>query len=72
MKTIDAIYENGVFRPLEPVDLPDNSRVRFEPELAPFTEAEEEAMLDEVYSILGERYDSGDPNGSERHNEHQP
>jgi predicted DNA-binding antitoxin AbrB/MazE fold protein len=25
--TIHAIYENGVFRPLEPVDLPDKSTV---------------------------------------------
>jgi predicted DNA-binding antitoxin AbrB/MazE fold protein len=25
--TIHAIYENGVFRPLEPVDLPDNTAV---------------------------------------------
>jgi predicted DNA-binding antitoxin AbrB/MazE fold protein len=25
---IDAIYENGVFRPVEPVDLPDKLEVR--------------------------------------------
>ena len=27
MKTIRAVYEKGVFRPLEPVDLPEHSRV---------------------------------------------
>lgn len=31
--TIRAIYENGVFRPLEPVDLPDRCEVEFEPRL---------------------------------------
>src|SRR5262249_46504034 len=25
---IDAIYENGIFRPLSPVDLPEGTRVR--------------------------------------------
>jgi len=27
-KVIDAVYENGVFRPLEKVDLPEGARVR--------------------------------------------
>ena len=27
MATIHAIYENGVFRPLEPVDFPEGSRI---------------------------------------------
>jgi hypothetical protein len=31
MKTIQAIYENGVFRPIGPVDLPEGSRVTLEP-----------------------------------------
>ena len=30
MKTIHAVYVNGVFRPTEPVDLPDKTRVEFE------------------------------------------
>lgn len=30
MKTITAIYEDGVFRPTEPVDLPEHCRVRVE------------------------------------------
>jgi predicted DNA-binding antitoxin AbrB/MazE fold protein len=31
MKAIRAVYENGVFRPTEPVDLPEGSEVRIEP-----------------------------------------
>jgi hypothetical protein len=30
MQTIHAIYENGVFRPVEPVDLPDRCEVEVE------------------------------------------
>jgi len=29
--TVRAIFENGVFRPLEPVSLPEHSAVEFEP-----------------------------------------
>jgi len=32
---IEAIYENGVFRPLHPVDLPEGTRVRIEAEISP-------------------------------------
>jgi predicted DNA-binding antitoxin AbrB/MazE fold protein len=31
MKTIHAVFENGVFRPIEPVDLPEQTTVAFEP-----------------------------------------
>lgn len=32
-KTLEAVYENGVFRPLETPDLPDAQRVRLQVEL---------------------------------------
>ncbi len=32
-KTIHAVFENGVFRPVESVDLPEKSVVEFEPRL---------------------------------------
>jgi predicted DNA-binding antitoxin AbrB/MazE fold protein len=32
MKTFQAIYEDGVFKPTEPVDLPEHSRVKVEAE----------------------------------------
>ncbi len=78
MATITAIYENGVFRPTEPVDLPEGSTVRFEPETVSPTvpEAVPTAAQDEarqrVYEILSRRYDSGHHDTAERHNEHQP
>ncbi|HEY3857066.1 MAG TPA: antitoxin family protein [Verrucomicrobiae bacterium] len=38
MKTIHAVYEKGVFRPLEAVDLPDRTEVEFEPRPVPHQE----------------------------------
>jgi predicted DNA-binding antitoxin AbrB/MazE fold protein len=35
VRTIEAIYEKGLFRPLTPVDLPDGTHVRIEAELLP-------------------------------------
>ena len=32
-KTIQAAFENGVFRPVEVVDLPEHAKVEFEPRL---------------------------------------
>lgn len=69
-KTIHAIFENGVFRPTEPVDLPENTAVEFEPRLKeaspspPMSEA-----LARVYAILGKRYESGHNDTAARHDE---
>jgi predicted DNA-binding antitoxin AbrB/MazE fold protein len=41
-KSVEAIYENGVFRPLEPVDLPEHQRVQL-------TVADEDEWLDRDY-----------------------
>src|SRR5437773_1228472 len=70
MSTITAIYENGVFRPTEPVDLPEGCKVRIVPELE--STPETEAHLDRVYGILSRRYKSGHHDTAERHDEHQP
>ena len=62
MATITAIYENGVFRPLSPVDLPEGSTVRIEPVASPTTPRlesrtpEEEAHLDRLHEILSRRH----------------
>ena len=70
MTTIHAVYEDGVFRPTQPVALPEHCRVAFEPRIV---ESEEAAPgLDEVYSLLNERFDSGNREVAARHNEHQP
>jgi predicted DNA-binding antitoxin AbrB/MazE fold protein len=71
MKTIHAVYESGVFRPLEAVELPERTEVEFEPR--PVTQPEDRnGGLDGIYAILGERYQSGEHDVAARHNEHQP
>lgn len=72
MNTIHAVYENGVFKPTEPVDLPEHCKVRVEPELKDSEDERRSQIQAEIYEILGERYESDDPFGSERHDEHQP
>jgi predicted DNA-binding antitoxin AbrB/MazE fold protein len=77
MKTIQAVYEKGVFRPTEPVDLPDGTPVQVQ---APDEVVDVRALVppgtDEglirVYEILARRYKSGHHDTAERHNEHQP
>ncbi len=74
--TVHAIYENGVFRPVEPVDLPNNTPVEFEPRV--LTEAPETSQpsmsegLAKIYEVLGRRYSSGYTETTARHNEHRP
>ena len=53
MKTIQAVYENGVFRPLEQVDLPEHALVLVEAALA------EDGSTREEDEILSRRYRSG-------------
>jgi hypothetical protein len=78
--TIHAVYENGVFRPTTPVDLPEGFEVVFEPKETETRQPQptdpEFAHLDpglaKIYAILSERYDTGRHDLAERHNEHQP
>jgi predicted DNA-binding antitoxin AbrB/MazE fold protein len=80
MSTIQAVYENGVFRPIEPVDLPEHCRVEFEPRIqappSPGTTDANFAHLDpglaKIYETLSHRYDGGAPDAAARHDEHQP
>ena len=69
-KTIHAIYENGVFRPIEALDLPDHCQVEFEIRLV--VEGEVASSLDDVYDILSESFDGGQIDDAEKHNEHLP
>ena len=70
MNNIHAVYENGVFRPVGPVNLPDPYEVEFEPRLVQPGVASR--GLDDVYAVLAERYVSGEQDVAARHNEHQP
>lgn len=69
-KTIRAVYVNGVFRPTERVDLPEQSTVEFEARTV--EPSVEDQQLDGVYAILSQSYETGDPHAAARHNDHQP
>jgi predicted DNA-binding antitoxin AbrB/MazE fold protein len=74
---IRAIYENGVFRPMEPIKLPEGTVVQVQ---APEEVVDVRALVppgtDEglirIYECLAQRFDTGDPEAAARHNEHQP
>lgn len=70
MTVIHAVYENGVFRPKEPVDLPESSEV--EVELRSVMPAAEGRHLDAIYTILEARFESGEVDVAAKHDEHQP
>jgi predicted DNA-binding antitoxin AbrB/MazE fold protein len=72
-KTIHAVYENGVFRPVEPVDLPEHTTVEFEPRIkeAQPSPATSDGLA-KVYAILGERFQSGHTDTAARQNEQRP
>ena len=71
MKTIHAIYEQGVFKPRERVELAEHTEVEFEPRPVVPT-PNQNGNLDAIYEILSERYESGEHDVAARHNEHQP
>ncbi len=71
MSTIHAIFEDGVFRPREPVGLPEGSEVEFEPRIVRSPDSNGDA-LSNVYDILSRRSESGERDVTARHNEAQP
>jgi predicted DNA-binding antitoxin AbrB/MazE fold protein len=70
MSTIRAVFENGIFRPTAPINLPEQCIVEFEPRLV--EDKSDSKALAEVYEVLSHRYRSGRHDLAERHNEHQP
>lgn len=71
MKTIHAVYEQGVFKPTERVELPEHCEVEFEPRPVGGNATNGTAPAD-VFAVLSERYESGETDVAARHNEHQP
>jgi predicted DNA-binding antitoxin AbrB/MazE fold protein len=69
--TIHAIYENGIFRPTEPVNLPDKTPVEFEPKIVS-SPNDDAAAQRRVYELLRRSIPSGHHDTAERHDEHQP
>ena len=68
--SFQAVYENGVFRPNRPVNLPDHCQVAVE--IHPIQVAPEKPEFDDIYALLSARFDSGELDVAARHNEHQP
>jgi predicted DNA-binding antitoxin AbrB/MazE fold protein len=69
MKTVQAVFEDGVFRPIGQVALPEKTTVEFEPRLV---EPQQSAAMLEAFEILSHSYETGIPDLAARHNEHQP
>jgi predicted DNA-binding antitoxin AbrB/MazE fold protein len=73
--TVKAIYENGVFKPVSAVHLPEKTPVEV---ILPGEAADEaertggEAGRKAIMEILSRRFRSGRTDVAERHNEHQP
>lgn len=67
--TVRAIFEDGVFRPLAPIDLPEHCEVVFEPRRV---EPSKPDPLDNVYDLLRQSFDTGIPDLAARHDELQP
>ena len=75
MPIINAIFENGIFRPLDPVQLPEGSKVQLEIPASTngaARSADETKHLERVYDILSQRFDGGEKDIAARHDEHQP
>ena len=74
--TVRAIYEDGVFKPAGPVDLPDGAEVELEVRIVepqtPENLTRQEQNQRQIFEILSRSYDTGDATLAERHNEHQP
>lgn len=71
--TVRAIYENGVFRPTEPVNLPERSEVEIVlPAAKAVDEVDERKSQKEIFALLRRSYATGQKDTAARHNEHQP
>ncbi len=71
MKMIHAIFEHGVFRPRESVELPDRTEVEFEPKVIGGEKSNGGDMRG-IIEIMSRSYPTGDRDLAARHNEHQP
>ena len=70
MKTVHAVYEQGVFRPTEPVELPEHCRVEFVPRVV--GSSDDPRHLARMQELLSRRFESGRHDVAARHDEHQP
>ena len=71
MKTIHAIFEQGIFRPLEAVELAERTEVEFEPKVVGL-KTPKPGSMDAIYEVMSRRFNTGETDVAARHNEHQP
>lgn len=71
MKTIHAVYEQGVFRPLETVELPERTEVEFAPRIVGGSLPKDPEMSG-IIEVMSRRFRSGQHDLAERHSEHRP
>jgi predicted DNA-binding antitoxin AbrB/MazE fold protein len=70
MKSVHAHFENGIFRPTEQVDLPENCDVVFVPTIVNEKPDNDESN-GELYGILSRSYETGLRDLAARHDEFQ-
>ena len=74
--TMRAIYEDGVFKPITPVDIPNKAEVELEATIVTPVSQEPQAGAErarnEIFEILSRRYRTGQTDTAARHDEHQP
>lgn len=66
--TLRAVYENGVFRPIDPVHLKEHTNV----EVRVPDQAEGVSNQAAILSVLRRNFPSGQSDVAQRHDEHQP
>jgi predicted DNA-binding antitoxin AbrB/MazE fold protein len=71
MKTIHAIFEQGIFRPLEAVELAEQTEVEFVPKVVGVKKSKPASMRG-IIEVMSRRFNSGETDVAARHNEHQP
>lgn len=67
----EAIYEDGVFKPIRSVALPEHTRVVVRTSTEP-TANDREAAKKRMFESLTRSYETGQSDLAARHNEHQP
>ena len=70
MNVVHAVFENGVFRPRERVELPEGSEVEFEPRLV--AETMSKRHRERVHALLSQTIETGETDMAERHDEPLP
>jgi predicted DNA-binding antitoxin AbrB/MazE fold protein len=65
MRTNRAIYDRGLFRPIEPVDLPEGSPVELEPRL--ISEPTSHGHRARFHDLLSRTIETGDPDMASGH-----